>query len=210
MKGSKAKPDQRGSVPLLNFSTEPLGNGANPTSPLHEARSPQAQRKGVACDDKASPMEIGWRKHPQRECSHLDKANGKSLEGHRGCWCIFSLQPCLAPVSCIDIGQRVHQRPQFWLEHGGRRWSPYPHFLPLLHLQLGLLLEWLPNWSLWPVQVINYTPTFPHMFGDAMWVKSLSEISLNQRSSKSGSSWSDVHSFSGNSWSRDGSSTVSS
>ena len=35
------------------------------------------------------------------------------------------------------------------------------------------------------VSVINSTPVFPHMSGDAMHVKSLSEISLNQRRPKS-------------------------
>ena len=44
------------------------------------------------------------------------------------------------------------------------------------------------------VAVINSTPVFLHMSGDAIWLKSHSEISLKWRAPKSGSSWSDVHS----------------
>ena len=59
-----------------------------------------------------------------------------------------------------------------------------------------------------PVSVINSTLVFLNMSGDAMEVKNLSEISLKQRVPKSGSSQSDVHYCSRNSWRRDGSSGV--
>ena len=57
------------------------------------------------------------------------------------------------------------------------------------------------------ILLINSTQSSPHMSGDAKWAKSLSEISLKQRASKSGSSQSDVHSCSENSQRRDGSSS---
>ena len=47
-----------------------------------------------------------------------------------------------------------------------------------------------------PVSVINSTPVFPHMVGDGIWVKNLSEISLNQGAPRSGSSWNDLPSCS--------------
>ena len=107
MRRLTVKPGQRGGVPFLSFSTEPLGNGATlstPPAPFHKAKPPQPERRWVACIDAAGPVGIGWRKCPQRECSHLGKGNRKSLEGYRGCWWIFSLQPCLALVSFVDVG----------------------------------------------------------------------------------------------------------
>ena len=137
MKGPTAKLGQRGSAPLLSFATEPPGNGetlSTPALPLHEAGPPWSQRRGVACVDIASLVGIGQRKCPPRKCSHLDRGNRKSLAGYSGCWCTSSLQPHLALASCVDAGQKVHLRPPFWLDCGSGRWSPYPGFLPLLHL----------------------------------------------------------------------------
>ena len=133
MKGSTVKSDQRGGAPLLSFAIEPLGIGetlSTPSLPLLKARPPQCQKRGAICIEVASPMGIGQRMCPQRVCSHLDRGGGKTLEGYRECWCTSSLQPCLAPVSQIDIGQKVHQKPPAWLDHGSRRWSPCPDFPP--------------------------------------------------------------------------------
>ena len=60
-----------------------------------------------------------------------------------------------------------------------------------------------------PILVTNSTLVFPHMSGDTIWVKSLSEISLKWRAPKSGSSWSNVRSCSENNQRRDGSSNNS-
>ena len=98
--------------------------------PLLKARPPWCQRRGAICIEVASPVGIGWRKCLQRVCSHLDKGDGRILKGYRECWCTSSLQPHWALVSHTDVGQKVHQKPPAWLDHGGRRWSPCPDFLP--------------------------------------------------------------------------------
>ena len=79
--------------------------------------------------------------------------------------------------------------------------SPTPS---VIRIAIGVASPWV----LIPVLVINSTPVFPHMLVDAMWAKakSLTENSLKWRAPKSGSSWSDVHSYSENSQRRDGSS----
>ena len=136
-RGLTAKLGQRGGAPLLTFATEPLRNGETlsaPPPPLPWAGPPWSHRRGVACIDDASPVGIWWKKCPQKEYSHLGRGNGKSLEGYRGCWYTSSLQLYLALVSCIDVGQRVHWKPPFLLDHGGRRLSTWPGFLSLTHL----------------------------------------------------------------------------
>ena len=60
-----------------------------------------------------------------------------------------------------------------------------------------------------PVKVIKSILAFPHTLVDAIWANYLSDISLNRRVSKSGSSWSDVQSYFGKSHSKDGFSTIS-
>ena len=119
-----AKLGQRDSASLLSFAIEPLRSGetlSTPSLPLLKAGPPPCQRRGAICTDIASPVGIGQRKCPQKECSCLDRENGRTLKGYRGCWCTSSLQPHMAPVSCIDKGQRVHWRPQSWLDHGSKR-----------------------------------------------------------------------------------------
>ena len=132
-KGLTMKLGQGDSASLLNFTIEPLRNGETLSTlplPLLEARPHLCQRRGAICIDLAGPVGIGWRKHPWRECSHLDRGDRRNLEGYRECWCTLSLQPHLAPVSFLDIGQKVHQKPPSGIDHGDRRWSQCPAFLP--------------------------------------------------------------------------------
>ena len=82
MRGSTVKLGQRGSVPLLSISIEPLRNGSTLSTlppPIHEAKLPQHQRRGVACVDPASPVGIRQKKHPWRECLHVDRGKRKLL-----------------------------------------------------------------------------------------------------------------------------------
>ena len=137
MKKPTMKSDQRGSAPLLSFAIEPLRNGETLSTlslPLLEARLHHCQRKGAICICIASPVGIGWRKCSQRVCLHLDRGDGRAFKGYRECWCTSSLQPHLALVSHVDVGQRVHWRLPSWIDCGNRRWSPCPGFLSQPHL----------------------------------------------------------------------------
>ena len=87
-KGPTRKLCWRGSAPLLSFATMPPRSRETlltPPSPPPKAGTPLCQINGITCIDVASPVGIGWRKHPQRECSHLDRGNGWTLKGYREC-----------------------------------------------------------------------------------------------------------------------------
>ena len=69
---------QRGGDPPLSFATKSPGRRGIPSTPPlpHPvAGPPQSQSRGVACRGIASPVRIGWMKHPWRVCSHLDRGN---------------------------------------------------------------------------------------------------------------------------------------
>ena len=130
-------------------------------SPLQEARPPCPQRKGVACIQEAGPVGIGQRKCPWRQCSCLDRGNGKSLKRYRGCWCIFSLQPCLAPVSCIDVVGRVHQRPPFLAWSWQQKVVTIPKFPSSTPSVIRIAVGVASPLIVWQVWVINSTPSLP-------------------------------------------------
>ena len=84
---------------------KPLRNGNTLSTP-----PPPSWGKTTSASEKGSNLhrcsqssghwveEIPW-----REYLHLGRENKRSLEGYRGCWCIFSLQPCMAPMSHVGI-----------------------------------------------------------------------------------------------------------
>ena len=210
-KGLTAKFGQRDGASLLSFSIEPIRNGetlSTPSLPLLEARPHWCLRRGAICINITGPVGIGWRKHPQRECSCLGRGDRRTLKGNRECLCTSSLQPHLALGWCIDIGQRVYQKPLAW------SWSQkvvtMPRFPSPTPSVTKIAIGMSSPLIFWPLPVMNSILAFSHIVGDAMQAKSLYEIILNQRAPKSGSSWIDIHSFSGNSCSREGSSTISS
>ena len=69
---------QRGGAPLLSFATKSPRRRNTPSTlplPLPMAGPLQCQSKGVAGIDVAGPVGTGQMKHPQRECSCLDRGN---------------------------------------------------------------------------------------------------------------------------------------
>ena len=50
------------------------------------AGPPWCQSKEVTCIGVASPLGIGWMKHPLRKGSHLGKENQRTLKGDKVSW----------------------------------------------------------------------------------------------------------------------------
>ena len=191
---------QRGSVPLLNSFTKPLRKRSTLSvlpPPLHEVIAPWFQRKGVVCIDAAGLVGIRQGKHHQREYRHPDRRNGTSLEEYGECSYMFSPPPCLAPISCIGIGGVCIRGLHFDLimvAEGGHHIQICFSYLICNydHNRCGLSIDHLASTS------VKLHLSLFLMSGDAMLVKSISKISLNQTALKS--SKSNVHSFSRNSW----------
>ena len=88
-----------------------------------------------------------------------------TLKGYRECWCTSSLQPHLALASYIDIGQSVHWKPPSGIDHGNRKWSPCPDFLPPTQSVTKFAIVLASPLIFQPLLVMNSTPAFPTLQG---------------------------------------------
>ena len=92
-----------------------------PISPLHGVGVPQSWNMEVASKDTGSPKEIGWKKCPGGDHSHLGRVAWRLITEWRGYWYTSSPHILLAWMSQAGEWWWVPLRPPSWSGYDYRK-----------------------------------------------------------------------------------------